>query len=87
MTKGPRSFADRDANRPVLVFGEMLERHSVSALLVALARAAEHRIATTVNELEGVELPPSATFAEHVSQAIRRLARGIDAAEERAGLA
>jgi len=76
---------DRNASRSRLVLEELLATNSVGRVLDLLAHVCECRAAALVPD--EVELDQGAHFAEYVAAAIRRVARGIEAAEERRSIA
>lgn len=71
--------ADRAATAPGRILAELLEHYSAAYLLESLARAVELESLAGIDD--SVEL--SDTFPGNVAAAIRRVARGIEAAEER----
>lgn len=75
--------ADRAATAPGRILAELLRHYSASYLLEALARAVELGTLSTLDE--SVEL--ASTIQGSAAAAMRRVARGIEAAEERRRLA
>lgn len=71
--------AERAATAPGRILAELLEHYTAAYLLEALARAVE------LESLSGLDesVEPASTFPGFVAAAIRRVARGIEAAEER----
>jgi hypothetical protein len=72
---------DRTVSHARYSLEQLLETHSVGRVLNTLANVCESRAAALVPD--DVELDQAAEFAEYIAAAIRRVARGIEAAEER----